>query len=72
MLNVSLNLAGVAFAISAIVLYSINIAEIYLEWICEDYYPYSYKTTPSPRRELIMEKCQDGVNLALVSVKNVI
>lgn len=71
MLNVSLNLAGVAFAISAIVLYSINIAEIYLGWVCDYYYPYSH-TTPAPRRKVVEEKCWDGVHLALVSVKNVI
>uniref|UniRef100_A0A3Q3FNW6 Uncharacterized protein n=1 Tax=Labrus bergylta TaxID=56723 RepID=A0A3Q3FNW6_9LABR len=53
-LNVILNLSGVAFSIAAIVLYSINISDIWLWWMCENnhYYNYDYNrhtsTTPSP------------------------
>lgn len=38
-LNVVLNLFGVLFAIAAIVLYSIDLSIVDLDWICyEDYY----------------------------------
>ncbi|XP_037308991.2 uncharacterized protein LOC119197099 [Pungitius pungitius] len=36
-INVILNLAGVAFSITAIVFYSINIANIHLWWMCGSY-----------------------------------
>ncbi|XP_070691537.1 membrane-spanning 4-domains subfamily A member 6C-like [Pempheris klunzingeri] len=37
-LNVILSLLGVGFAIASIVLYSINVANIWLWWICNDYH----------------------------------
>lgn len=65
----TLNLAGVAFAIAAIVLYSINMAQIYLWWMCDRY---SYYNTPSPslQKDIVVEKCLEGKALILVSIKN--
>ncbi|XP_075899308.1 membrane-spanning 4-domains subfamily A member 6C-like [Nelusetta ayraudi] len=56
-LNVVLNITGVGFAIAAIVLYSINISNIYVWWICrEEWY--------DQRRQLpvgeMLEKCEEG------------
>lgn len=60
-------LAGVAFAIAAIVLYSINIANMWV-WICEDYdYSYRRHHTPSPHEDMIREKCEEGRAMVLVS-----
>lgn len=67
-----LNLFGVAFAIAAIVLYSIDIALIGLWWMCDDDdYSFQYNT-PSPDEKIIMEKCLEGKALVLVSVENVV
>ncbi|XP_044063816.1 membrane-spanning 4-domains subfamily A member 8-like [Siniperca chuatsi] len=70
-LNAILNLAGVAFAITAIVLYSINIADIYFWWMCNDGY-YDY-TTPSPSSEVIIlkEKCLEGKALVLMLTRSI-
>ncbi|KAF1388336.1 hypothetical protein PFLUV_G00089140 [Perca fluviatilis] len=43
--NVILNLAGVAFAITGIVLYSIDMARIYMWWMCYDNNYYSGYST---------------------------
>ncbi len=74
MVNVILNLAGVGIAIVAIVLYSINMVNIRLWWMCRDpYSEYEYTTpTPSPHESIMKEKCLEGKELVLVSVKNVI
>lgn len=68
-LNVLLNIAGVAFAIAAIVLYSINLTDIYLWWIChdEDYY---YRSTPPPVDPNTLQKCEESVALLRVSAAN--
>lgn len=60
-------LAGVAFAIAAIALYSINFADIWV-WMCDDYdYRYRRHYTPSPQEDMIREKCKEGSALVLVS-----
>lgn len=75
-LTVVLNLAGVAFAIAAIVLYSINIANIYFWWACNrDEYDYYYgrrhTTTPSPTRDALQEKCLEAKELILMLVRGI-
>ncbi|XP_076006501.1 membrane-spanning 4-domains subfamily A member 15-like [Genypterus blacodes] len=73
--NVMLNLAGVAFAITAIVLYSINIAEIRLYWLCdrENDYWYRSRTTvaPSPDEKYLMERCMDGKAIILMLLRGI-
>lgn len=75
--NVILNLAGVAFAIAAIVLYSINLANIWLWGMCRDddyyYYDRSYRhitTTPSPGESIMKEKCLEGKELILMFLRS--
>ena len=73
-----LNLAGVGFAIAAIVLYSVNIADIW--WQCDDYSdPWRYRhyrpyrptpSTPSPWDNILKEKCLEGKQVILVCFKN--
>lgn len=61
-----LNIAGFAFAVAAIVLYSENIADVYFRWICDrDYY-----STESPWQKVFEEKCQEKMLLTEVSVTN--
>lgn len=76
--TVTLNVAGVAFAITAIVLYSIHLANIYLWWgsQCDnDYNPYWYQmrtttaVTPSPEEMIIKERCLEGQAVVKVSLK---
>ncbi|XP_019130736.2 membrane-spanning 4-domains subfamily A member 8 [Larimichthys crocea] len=71
-LSVILNLAGVAFAIAAIILYSLNIAEIGLWWMCgsDDYY-YSRHHTPSPHEDIATEKCLEGKALILMLFRGI-
>ncbi|XP_068426411.1 uncharacterized protein [Clinocottus analis] len=75
--NVILNLAGVAFFIAAIVLYSINIVNIRLWWMCNRYdsggyydshYRHATTTTPFPGERYMTEKCLDGKELTLPSL----
>ncbi|XP_068426152.1 transmembrane protein 176B-like isoform X2 [Clinocottus analis] len=76
--NVILNLAGVAFSIAAIVLYSVNIANIGVWGICEkydfDYYDSRYKqattTTASPGEKYMTEKCLEGKELTLMLLRS--
>ncbi|XP_026172305.1 high affinity immunoglobulin epsilon receptor subunit beta-like [Mastacembelus armatus] len=76
-LNVILNLAGVAFAITAIVLYSINMGTIYMWFACkrdEDYNWYDRRqTTPDPSPEVIFmqEKCLEGKALVLMLIQSI-
>ncbi|XP_073341905.1 uncharacterized protein [Pagrus major] len=71
-LNVTLNLlAGVAFAIAAIALYSINIGFIWFGW-CDDYdYSYRRHYTPSPHEDMIREKCLEGRALILMLTRGI-
>ncbi|XP_065813943.1 membrane-spanning 4-domains subfamily A member 4D [Labrus bergylta] len=72
-LNVILNLSGVVFSIAAIVLYSINISNIWLWWMCENnhYYNYDYNrhtsTTPSPDKT----KCLEVYAITLMLLRSI-
>ncbi|XP_068426153.1 membrane-spanning 4-domains subfamily A member 6C-like [Clinocottus analis] len=76
--NVILNLAGIAFSIAAIVLYSINIVNIRLSWMCNrydfDYYDSRYgqatTTTASPGEKYMTEKCLEGKELTLMLLRS--
>ncbi|KAM9353545.1 uncharacterized protein ABDE67_005930 [Symphorus nematophorus] len=75
-LNVILNLAGVAFAITAIVLYSINTAKMRLWGMCYYYDDYEYRShynrpTQSPREKLMREKCYEGKELAMMLMRGI-
>ncbi|XP_070822950.1 transmembrane protein 176l.4 [Chaetodon trifascialis] len=72
-LNVILNLAGVAFAIAAIVLYSINIAQMKwrMWWMCRPNYYISRYTTSSPRRDIVTERCKEGKALIMMLLQSV-
>ncbi|XP_017293422.1 membrane-spanning 4-domains subfamily A member 8 isoform X2 [Kryptolebias marmoratus] len=70
-LNVTLNLAGVAFAITAITLYSASVANIHLWWYyCEE--PY-YGTTPSPslQDEYRRNACLTSKKLVLMLLRSI-
>uniref|UniRef100_A0A671W2Q2 Transmembrane protein 176B-like n=1 Tax=Sparus aurata TaxID=8175 RepID=A0A671W2Q2_SPAAU len=72
-LNVTLNLFGVLFAIAAIVLYSIDIAVINLWWMCEEYYDYfSHDSTPSPHEDVMKEICMKSRTMALMLIRSII
>ncbi|KAK5862051.1 hypothetical protein PBY51_017483 [Eleginops maclovinus] len=68
--NVILNLAGVGFAITAITLYSISMADIWLWWMCEDDYGYHHSTSSSSGDEIMKEKCVAAKNLALMLLRS--
>ncbi|XP_068426418.1 transmembrane protein 176B-like isoform X1 [Clinocottus analis] len=77
--NVILNLAGVAFSIAAIVLYTINIANIRLWWMCDKYdsggyynsrYRQATTTTASPGEKYMTEKCLEGKELTLMLLRS--
>lgn len=65
-----LNIAGVAFAIAAIVLYSMNLGDLYLWWICHEDYYYSHRGTVAPVDDNMLQKCEEGVAMIDVSVTN--
>ncbi|XP_041843312.1 membrane-spanning 4-domains subfamily A member 8-like [Melanotaenia boesemani] len=73
--NVILNLAGVAFAIAGIVLYSVNLATIYWWGMCNNYdYDYSYnrhRATPSPEEIHMKEKCLEVRELLLMLLRSI-
>ncbi|XP_051262246.1 membrane-spanning 4-domains subfamily A member 8-like isoform X5 [Dicentrarchus labrax] len=70
-LNVILNLAGVGFAITAIVRYSINIAHIHIRLSCYNRYYGSYTQAPDLRDDLIKEKCLEGEALTLMLLRSI-
>ncbi|XP_049438811.1 membrane-spanning 4-domains subfamily A member 6C-like isoform X2 [Epinephelus fuscoguttatus] len=76
-INVILNLAGVGFAIASIVLYSINMTNIWLWSMCDNDYNYDYYSrhrptaTPSPGEEIMKEKCLEGKELALMLLRSI-
>ncbi|KAM6994699.1 uncharacterized protein LKV04_007043 [Tautogolabrus adspersus] len=73
-LNVILNLSGVAFAIAAIVLYSINIANIGLWWMCRnnDYeYRYNQHTTTSTTPSPDQTKCLEAKAMILMLLRSI-
>ncbi|CAM9222196.1 unnamed protein product [Lampetra planeri] len=76
--NVILHLAGVAFAIAAIVLYSINIANIGFWWMCDrndnywDSYPYQTpKPTLSAAERRKQENCLEAKELLILLVRGI-
>ncbi|KAM9724230.1 uncharacterized protein ACNS7B_019370 isoform 1-T3 [Menidia menidia] len=71
MINVILNLAGVGFSIAAIVIYSINFANIRFWDDCDGNYDYYYRhrTTPSPSPE--NQKCLEGREMTLVLLRGI-
>lgn len=63
--SVILNLCGAGFAIAAIIIYSINIATIWI-WMCEfEYYSRDYDSgyTQSPRDKILKDKCEKAKEL---------
>ncbi|XP_027142863.1 membrane-spanning 4-domains subfamily A member 8-like isoform X1 [Larimichthys crocea] len=74
-LSVILNLAGVAFAIAAIVLYSIQITSISFWRLCRsyDYFDYySRYSTPSRHEDIMTEKCLEAKALILMIRRGII
>ncbi|XP_041844507.1 transmembrane protein 176A-like isoform X2 [Melanotaenia boesemani] len=75
-LSVTVNLAGVAFAITGIVLYSILFSESFRDnfsWDCRNNRYYGYTTpSPSPGEQLIYEKCIEGMALLQTILKGTI
>ncbi|KAF3692282.1 hypothetical protein EXN66_Car007958 [Channa argus] len=73
-LNVMLNFAGVAFAITGIVLYSVTMGNLYLWWNCSPGDPwYSQYTTasPSPEELRIQEACKQGKEVLLILLRSI-
>ncbi|XP_062277677.1 membrane-spanning 4-domains subfamily A member 4D-like [Scomber scombrus] len=78
-INVILNLTGVCFAITAIVLYSINVVESGWDlWsMCDDRYDYWYgrheriTASPSPEKAIMQEKCLEAKALILMLNRSV-
>lgn len=73
--NVILNLTGVAFAIAAIVLYSISVFNLYLWNICgEPDYWYDRTTTPSPspERMILQGRCLEAKALIKMLYRSII
>ncbi|XP_078108394.1 transmembrane protein 176l.4 isoform X2 [Sander vitreus] len=75
-INVILNLAGVAFAITGIIIYSIDMANIYMWWMCRNYDDNYYSgysrqtTTPTPGEDIMREKCLEGKELVLMLLRS--
>ncbi|XP_032374450.1 membrane-spanning 4-domains subfamily A member 8 isoform X1 [Etheostoma spectabile] len=76
-INVILSHAGVAFAITGIVLYSIYMTTIHMLWMCRNYdddYYSSYRrqtTTPSPEQDIMKEKCLEVKELILMLLRSI-
>ncbi|XP_077433133.1 uncharacterized protein LOC144058507 [Vanacampus margaritifer] len=77
LLNAILNILGIGFAIAAIVLYSINMSDIYLSRSCRgyDYYDDDWSrrrdvtTTTSPAGQKYLERCSEGRVLILMLLR---
>ncbi|XP_041650129.1 uncharacterized protein LOC121514103 [Cheilinus undulatus] len=70
-LSVILNLSGVAFAITAIVLYIINVLNIWLWWMCHEFdydIRYRHRATLSPEE---MTKCLEIQGLVLMILRSI-
>lgn len=61
-----LNITGVGFAIAAIVLYSINISDIYVWWMCHEDSWYYGPSSALPVGKML-EKCEEGAAMFEVS-----
>ncbi|KAE8289175.1 hypothetical protein D5F01_LYC13055 [Larimichthys crocea] len=75
-LSVILNLAGVAFAITAIVLYSNSMTYTGLWWMCDDYrysgYKYSISSSGHHEREMLGGQSTDSVLELCVSISSAV
>ncbi|KAJ3598196.1 hypothetical protein NHX12_001707 [Muraenolepis orangiensis] len=73
--SVSAHLAGVAFSITAVVLYSINLSSMSFWRTCNQYYNYYNRwdttTTPPPGREVDLQKCLEGKRIISMVVGGV-
>ncbi|XP_029959138.1 membrane-spanning 4-domains subfamily A member 6B-like [Salarias fasciatus] len=73
-LHLALHLCGVGFAIAAIVLYSINTANVRLWWMCNENNYWYERTTPSPNPELtamLKDRCQEAKALSLALLRSI-
>ncbi|XP_059195465.1 uncharacterized protein LOC131976446 [Centropristis striata] len=76
-INVILNLSGVAVTIAAIVFYSVSLANTGLYMDCRNRYDYygrgrhSPTDDPSPGDRIIMQKCEEGLELILLLVTGI-
>ncbi|KAI9532163.1 hypothetical protein NQZ68_034368 [Dissostichus eleginoides] len=71
--NVILNLAGVGFAIAAITLYSLRMANMWLYWLCEDYYNQyhsHHSPTASSGDERMEQKCLRAKDMILMLLRS--
>ncbi|RVE63234.1 hypothetical protein OJAV_G00165520 [Oryzias javanicus] len=67
LVNGMLNVAAAAFAISAIVVYSINMTDIYLRNTCrEDYYEYATTPSPGSAEEKLEMRCLEGRQITMM------
>ncbi|MEQ2304193.1 hypothetical protein AMECASPLE_024449 [Ameca splendens] len=77
-LNVIVNLVGVAIAISAIVCCSIYVGELYIWLSCEErdnyYYPVYTHTTPSPAADTdyIKKNCLEGKAMVKMLLRSIV
>lgn len=71
--SVILNLCGVAFAITAIVLYSINLANAGYWWMCEgnDYWYDRQTSTPSPDKAAVQKICMEATHVSMIFVRSI-
>ncbi|XP_049587746.1 membrane-spanning 4-domains subfamily A member 6C [Syngnathus scovelli] len=73
--NVILNLSGIGFAIAGIVLYAINISDIFLWNICrvDDSYNWSQTTTRSlsGNEQQYLQRCLEGKALLLMLLRSI-
>ncbi|KAJ4931454.1 hypothetical protein JOQ06_025749 [Pogonophryne albipinna] len=71
--NVILNLAGVGFAIAAITLYSLRMANIWLYWLCEhdnNQYYYHHSPTASSGERSMQQKCLEIKHMMLILLRS--
>ncbi|XP_020500176.2 membrane-spanning 4-domains subfamily A member 4D [Labrus bergylta] len=59
-LTVILNLSGVGFAIAAIILYSLSMVFVDMQWLCDAYYAYDLDHTVTPLEKILTEKCYEA------------
>lgn len=65
--SVCAQLAGVAFAITAVVLYIINLSEMSFWWLCNDYYG---RTSSSSAED--KNRCMEAQNIIEVIINNLV
>ncbi|KAM4581545.1 membrane-spanning 4-domains subfamily A member 6C-like [Odontesthes bonariensis] len=70
-LNVILNLAGVGFAIAAIVLHSLHLGSLYIWYRCDDDYSYYTPQPSSYYRDRSKANCLEVKEMAMILLKGV-